>query len=147
MNTGDIFRLLAGRCKDTFLGVFPCDRLPAKLPARRPLLLVCNTEPHDKSGEHWIALCLTGDGHGEYFDSYGLPPKTMFKRFLEENCRKFVWNEMRLQSLITAFCGHYCVFYCLFRNLDYSLNSILKCFSDDTTVNDLFVHKFVCNNL
>jgi len=31
--------------------------------------------------------------------------------------------------------------------LDYSLNSIANCFSDDTMLNDTIVHKFVCENL
>ena len=48
-------------------GVFSSDRLPTK-----PRLLVCNTDPSDESGEHWIAIYVDDDGHyAEYFDSLG----------------------------------------------------------------------------
>ena len=41
-----------------FDGVFSSDRLPTK-----PRLLVCNTDPSDESGEHWIAIYVDDDGH------------------------------------------------------------------------------------
>lgn len=147
MNTSDLFRHLKKRCRGVLLGVFPADRLPRRISAKRPLMLVCNTDPHNKPGEHWIAMYLAEDGTGEYFDSFGetLPPT--FCDFLKLHCTNFVSNDRQLQSVLTRFCGHYCVFYCLYKMLGYSLNSIVNCFSDDTMLNDTIVHAFVCENL
>jgi hypothetical protein len=50
-----------------FQGVFSSDRLPSEL-----RLLVCNTDPHHRPGEHWICINVDVQGRGEYFDSFGL---------------------------------------------------------------------------
>ena len=73
----------------------------------------------------------------------------LFRAFLDKHCTKDNWilNELQLQSAISRFYGHYCVFYCLFKMLDYSMQSIVDCFSNDTALNDTIVHKFVCENL
>jgi hypothetical protein len=147
MNTSELFRHLAKRCQGLLLGIFAADRLPRRLPTKRPLLLVCNTDPHYKPGEHWIAMFLDSDGTGEYFDSFGRAPMPIFRKFLDGNCSSWTFNDEQLQSVLSRFCGHYCVFYCLFKRLRYSLNSIINCFSNDTMLNDTIVHNFVCENL
>ena len=147
MNTRDLFRHLSRRCNGQLMGIFPVDKLPWKLPNRRPLLFVCNTDPHDKPGEHWIVMYLDTDGRGEYFDSFGRSPSPIFKDYMDKHCVKWIYNDEQLQSAISRFCGHYCVFYCLFKILYYSMDSIVKCFSNDTALNDIIVHKFVCENL
>ena len=147
MNTRDLFRHLARRCQGELIGIFSADRLPRRLPARRPLLLVCNTDPHSKPGEHWIAMYLAKDGTGEYFDSFGRMPSPIFSDFLERHCVNYVFNDEQLQSVLSSFCGHYCIFYCLFKRLDYSMSSIVNCFSSDTMLNDTIVHKFVCRTI
>ena len=147
MNTSDLFRLLSKRCQGLLMGVYPSDRLPRDLPKKRPLLLVCNTDPSTKPGMHWVAIYVGSDGRGEYFDSLGQEPIYVFERFLDKHCANYVCNAVQLQSVISRFCGHYCVFYCLFKRLDYSMTSIVQCFTSDTALNDNIVHKFVCDNL
>ena len=147
MNTYDIFRLLGKRCKDSFLGVFAKDRLPSKLPPRRPLFMICNFDAHDKGGSHWIAMYVDEVGQGEYFDSFGRKPIDTFETFLNKNCSSWTYNDKQVQSVISKFCGHYCVFYCLFKDLRYDLSDIMKSFTTDTALNDMMVHKFVCENL
>ena len=147
MNTTNLLRHLLKRCQGLLIGIFAADKLPRRLPVRRPLLMVCNTDPHNKPGEHWIAMYLNKDGTGEYFDSFGGTPLPIFNDFLELHCSEYVFSNEQLQSVLSRFCGHYCVFYCLYKKLDYSLDSIVSCFSNDTTLNDTIVHKFVCENL
>ena len=145
MNTTDVFDKIKKRCGDEFLGVFACDRLPAHLPrGRRPLLLICNTDPHYKPGQHWIAICIDERSHGEYFDSYGREAPQIFRNFLNKNCIRWIRNNVRLQSAISSFCGHYCVFYCLLKHFRHDINSIIEYFTDDTALNDAAVHNFVC---
>ena len=145
MNSTKINELLSKRIGHQFLGVFSIDRLPARLPPRRPLLLVCNTDTHDKPGEHWVALYI--DRHGEFFDSFGQPPHQIFKRYLEKYCNSFVYSSRQLQSSISQYCGHYTVFYCLVKTLKYNLDDIVNSLTEDTNLNDTLVHNFVCIGL
>jgi len=145
MDANRIETLLRKRCGKTFLGVFAIDRLPRLLPPRRPLLLVCNTDPHDQPGEHWVVLYIAI--RGEYFDSLAEKPLHTFERYLDKNCNRWTMNCETLQSVMSSFCGHYCVFYCLFRCLNYDITHITNIFTSDTALNDYFVHKFVCDML
>ena len=144
MNAEKIHKLMSVKCPKSFYGLFARDCLPARLPKRRPLLLICNTDPHHKPGEHWIAIYIASD-HGEYFDSFGEPPVGIFERFLNRFVMNWTFNAVHLQSLMSQFCGHYCIFYCLFKHLDYNMKHITDCFISDTGVNDWMVHKFVCD--
>jgi len=56
MNSDEIDRFLRTRLRD-FDGVFSIDHLPDN-----PRLLVCNTDPSDKPGRHWIAIYVGDDG-------------------------------------------------------------------------------------
>src|SRR6267154_4705733 len=145
MDATKIKQLLAKRCGRAFMGVFPINKLPMKLPPRRPLLLVCNTDSSDKPGEHWGALYV--DKNGEFFDSYAEPPHRTFRLYLEKYCNSYVTNVKVIQSIISYSCGHYCVFYCLMKMLDYSMKDIEAAFSSDTYLNDNLIHRFVCHNL
>jgi len=145
MNTREINRLLHARCRESFLGTFASDRLPARLPARRPLFLVVNTDPHNRPGEHWIAIYVDSESKGEFFDSLCQPTPTKFANFLDKCCASWKTSSRQLQSAASRFCGHYCIFYCVFRSLGFSLNRIESCFTNDTGVNDVFVHGIICN--
>jgi len=145
MISSKIKSLLAKRCGKNFLGVFAADRLPRQLPPRRPLLLVCNTAPHRHSGEHWVAIFV--DVKGEFFDSFGAPPQQTFRQYLEKFCNSFTFNDKMLQSVISYHCGHFVVFYCLMKMLDYSVKEIGSAFSTDTALNCYIVDRFVCDFL
>jgi len=132
------------KCGPMFLGVFACDRLPTRLNIRRPLLMVCNTDPHYKSGEHWIVLYIEDSSYGEYFDSFGRPPSDIFRTFLDRQCARWIFNERHLQSAISNFCGHYCIFYCLHRSRNKNINAIGNLLTYDTGLNDYLVHNYVC---
>ena len=147
MNTAEISSILRRRCRNTFVGVFASDRLPSTLPAKRPLILVCNTDPHDKPGKHWVVLYLGREGKAEYFDSLHEAPPSVFKKYLEKNSASWTGCSRQLQSAASQFCGHYCIFYCLFRSLNYSMKALTSCFSHDTGMNDIFTHAFICKLL
>jgi len=144
MNSTDLDRLLRAPCRGHFVGVFAADRLPLHLPSRRLLMLVCNTDPHDRPGKHWIVIYADRDLRGEYFDSLGEPPPATFVRYMNRMCSTWITNDRQLQSAASRFCGQYCTFYCLFRSLDYSLKDIESCFGTDTGLNDVFVHAIIC---
>jgi hypothetical protein len=139
MNNIDIERILSSNT-DLFRGVFSCDTLPDN---RVRGLIVCNTDPHDKPGEHWIAMFVDPD-HGEYFDSFGRSPTKVFKDFMNRNCSHWIFNDKQLQSICSRFCGHYCVYYCLLKSRGLDLRRIVSSLTDDTGFNDVLVHAFIC---
>lgn len=146
MNSTQIERILKKKCGDRFLGVFAKDDLPTTLPALRPLVLVCNTDVKSRPGEHWISIYIGKDDCGEFFDSFGRSPETIFERFMNKHCINWIFNSRQLQSLVSYYCGHYCVLYCLYK-IKCPETSIINNFTTDTGVNDWFVHKFVCRLL
>ena len=84
---------------------------------------------------------------GEYFDSFAQEPDRFFVKFLDHFAPSWIQNKVPLQSMMSSFCGHYCIFYSLFKTLGYSMDDIINCFIPDTTVNDMMVHAFVCKYL
>lgn len=153
MNSSDIEFILKSlkTTRKIFLGVFACDTLP-KIVRRKPALLICNTQPMRKPGEHWIGIYISKYGYGEYFDSFGLPPHNYFiKKFLKQNCKKFKFNTKMIQSLFSHYCGHFCIMYAFYKSKFKSLEHFVKIFNNkNLTVNNAIVRNFfdiqVCKN-
>ena len=93
MNSLDIERILNANCLQ-FRGVYSSDTLPV---GDIKGLIVCNTDPHDKPGEHWVAMYFDGE-RGEYFDSFGRKPPKLFKDYMNKHCKQWIFNERQLQS-------------------------------------------------
>ena len=102
-----ILRVLRRHLKD-FDGVFSVDTLPDN-----PRLLVVNTDPAHRPGQHRIAIC-TKDGRREFFDSLGRRPSVDFERYMNRRCSTWIFNDRQLQSVTSKFCGHNCICYCIF---------------------------------
>ena len=149
MNGSRIEKILQkdAKCRAMFLGVFASDRLPKTFDKSKPALLVCNTDPHDKPGQHWIVLYIEDSTYGEYFDSFGEPPEAPFRTFLHRHCARWTYTDRNLQSVVSRFCGHYCIFYCIHRARNKTVNAIANMLTLDTGLNDYLVHNFVCNSL
>lgn len=140
-----IFQLAKHRARDvTFLGVFPKDRLPARIPSN-PSLLVANTDDHNKPGEHWIAIYFNPyNQHAEYFDSFGEPPLAEFQTYMLMHAKRVAFNERQIQSVMSAFCGHYVVLFCVHRSIGYDVNKFVGLFTSDYCFNDFLAHRMVC---
>jgi hypothetical protein len=124
-----------------FEGVFASDTLPHAL-HRRPSLLIVNTDPISKGGSHWLAIYISCEGKGEFFDSYGLPPYVpQIRSFLDKRCKSWRYNTVDLQAVNTTVCGQYCVMYLLFKAHGYSLFDFVKNFSNECLKNDETVHR------
>jgi len=139
MNTIQIERAL--RHINDFDGCYSIDTLPA-----HPRLLICNTDPSDKPGEHWICIGVRDD-IGEYFDSYGMSPNATLIRYMNSVCKHWTFNAKQLQSIISRVCAHYCIYYIVLKSKGFTMTDIVSSFSDDTSFNDCFVHAFVCLNI
>ena len=99
--TNQIFKLLAKRCKGTFLGLFARNKLPKVLPRGRNVSLIINTDPDFRRGQHWVAMHFKKNGTAEYFDSFGLPASVHppFERYFKKHCRKWITNNRQIQSV------------------------------------------------
>ena len=145
MDTLQIARLLAmdPNTASVFGGVVPRDGLPATIDAL-PIAFVCNTDDGDEPGEHWIALYLSSDGRGEYFCSYGLPPRhAAFRTFFNKHCSEWTHNSTRLQSPLSNVCGQYCVTYIMLRCNGSPMRTFVNAFHTDLIANDCRVFDWI----
>jgi hypothetical protein len=139
MNTSQIERLFEN--EPLFRGVYSSDNLPDK-----PGLLICNTDPSTKPGEHWISIYVDeSSGRGEYFDSFGRMPNEHFKLYMDTKCRIWTFNERQLQSVVTSLCGYYCCLYCKLKCRGWNMAKIVNLFTKDTGLNDSIVYRFLFN--
>ena len=115
----------------TFLGVFPSNRLPRRIPTY-PASLIANTDPASQPGEHWIAMYFPDKTKSEFFDSYGFPPSfysTHFTKYLSQGKKRTGRNKTSLQSLNSFACGYYCLYYLYFRTRGKSMKAIEQSFT------------------
>ena len=146
MNTLDIDRLMSNTAG--YRGTFSCDTLPSPLSSGdgRQRLMIVNTNPSDEPGEHWVALYVDSTGRrGEYFDSFGQRPATIFADYMNNSCSDYwTYNKRQLQSIVSRVCGYYCVYFCMLRSVGIDMFKIVNSFTSDTGFNDVLVHGFLC---
>ena len=135
MNTEEIERVLRRVRGKNFDGAFSADTLPEK-----PHLLVVNTDDSHSPGRHWVK-----NDYGEYFDSFGQPPTANFERYLNRHCQSWTFNRRQLQSVVSRFCGHYCIYYCMLSSRGVDMSKVVNSFTTDTGLNGILVHRFVCH--
>ena len=114
MNGTEIKQLLVKdwRVLRVFKGVFACDTLPQYIQQGKAHAFVINTDPAHKPGSHWVALYIDAFGSATYFDSMGLEPfKHDIYPFSKRNSFKLISNVMTIQSVISATCGLYCIYF------------------------------------
>ena len=123
---------------------YSSDMLPKILESWQPLVIVVNTDPSMQPGKHWICMFFDECGHGEFFDSFGQYPARVFERYMNKYCSVWSYNNKQLQSLISRFCGHYVIWFCVFKARKYSLTKLLRNVSSEPGLNDYLAHKLAC---
>jgi len=63
---------------------------------------------------------------------------------MNRQCRYWTFNDKKLQSVVSQFCGHYCICYWLYRINGIDMRKIVCSFTSDTALNDVLVHVLVC---
>ena len=136
-----------------FQGVFPSDCLRHLIP-KLPCAVVVNTDPSHRPGAHWVAIFISKNGVGDYFDSYGLPPSATpdIEKFLNRHCVQHQSNNVSLQGLFSTVCGQYTVFFLLHRCRGIEITQITGWFTrqprmNDEMVNDFITRRFSCVNI
>lgn len=133
MNNTEILRQLKGYKR--FIGVFPCDLLPALKPGQA---MIVNTDPHDKPGQHWVAFYMSEDLTLEYFDSFGLPPLvSQFRKYINRGAHKiFSYSTVQLQHNNSETCGKHCIAFVKHRLNNQSFIHLLAHFTKSLASND-----------
>ena len=144
LNTLDILKLISNDqvARLVFLGVFARDKIPLKI--KYPSCFIINTHTSSKQGEHWLSIYYNKNGEAEFFDSYGNHPSYyQLESYLDKTSSKWTYNRKQIQSVISDFCGHYCVLFILHKCRNMSLDTFISKFSDSTIENDLLMLMFL----
>ena len=139
MNNVQIETILSSRPENHrhFRGVFASNTLPLKPSANSSY--ICNLDPIQEPGSHWVAFFVPPRGPIEYFDSYGLELPPIFHHFVGSS--DYITNTCFLQDPLSAVCGQYCIYYVWQRGLTKTMNKVLSIFQPDSHfTNDLLVN-------
>lgn len=131
----------------SFLGVVPCDHLPRDI-RHVPAMLVVNTEPSNAAGAHWLAIYITAERQGYFFDSYGNPPTysefpVSIQQFLDHSCSDVVYSTQQIQDHLSTACGQHCLFFLFNMQKGVSYHKFLRMFGANLPRNDKKVYDFV----
>ena len=102
-----------------WLGLFARDKLTDLTQLKRYVVVVFNTDPHVKPGQHWLAIYRSCNWHLECFDSFGMPP------FYYKLSTLFVYFYISLQSFSSALCGNYAIYFIFLRSRNVLFNKII----------------------
>jgi len=76
---------------------------------RRNKFYIINLDNTNGIGTHWTCLS-TFDNYIYYFDSFGLPPPTIIKKFTNSiGEKKLYYNDYQYQSENSTICGWFCI--------------------------------------
>jgi hypothetical protein len=102
--------------------------------SKKPLLLICNTDPAWLPGKHWVGFYFPKNGEAEFFDSFGHSPDFYnqdFESFLMNNSQNgcYFTNTCQLQRNGSNVCGLYCILYVLSKYKNESYKSFVEEFN------------------
>jgi hypothetical protein len=106
-----------------FIGVFPLDKLPARL--KSPSNFIVNSHTHNLPGEHWLAVSYKKEGVVYAFDSFGRYYPHIMRNYLQRLKRHCAvhFNLEKLQEPYEKNCGLYCIAWLIYINMPSSLSA------------------------
>jgi hypothetical protein len=73
-------------------------------------ILVGNTDPDQRMGQHWVAIYIDFNSKGEYYDPTGRPPfLRAYVNIMKKHCHTWTYNTVRIQEEGPSVCGHHCI--------------------------------------
>jgi len=133
----------------SFSGVFAIDELPQNIPIRH--FVIFNLSEKHLPGSHWAVILRSSANQLELFNSLGqqnlnyVTPYLKFQKHFTIN-----YNEKAVQSVSSKFCGYHCIYFVIFRilNFDMSFEHVLEdiFYSNSLIKNDNIVSQF-CHNI
>lgn len=125
-----------------FLGVFPINRLPQRLP-NLPVLFILNTNTDNLPGQHWKAVYVSQKGEGEVFDSLASTVSLVLQHWMNTFTKKWTVSTLTLQNPLSPSCGAYVLYYVLTRLKHVSFDSFNAMFSNNVLDNDKRMEYFM----
>lgn len=98
--------------------------------------------------KHWTSLFIK-DGHGFYFDSYGV----IYPREVKIFCNNIIYSDDTIQSLNSILCGYYCLYFLYWMtnkfqgDMKYTFNLFRSKFKDNEKANNKILQKLIKNIL
>lgn len=123
------------KTKNAFLGVFPINHLPQRLP-HFPVLFIINTNTSNLPGQHWKAIYVSKRREGEVFDSLASPVSLILEHWMNTFTRKWTISTLTLQNPLSPSCGAYVLYFIMSRLNHSSLQSCIAPFSSNVIDND-----------
>lgn len=126
MDSNEIYVLVEKLKIINFLGVFAVDELH-RITKDCEGVFIFNTDPSYKTGQHWIAVCVSKN-HVFYFDPLAAfehatnEIQTFFKRF----DKHLIFNNLRIQSYDSSKCGIHCLVFCFIMSIKPTLRTYTK---------------------
>ena len=130
-----------------FDGIYSSDTLNEI--REKPSLIICNTDPSDKPGEHWV-LFFFSENSVDFFDSLGRDIKyygSVFLHFIANFVDNYEQSLQRLQPIDSDLCGQYCLYYAFAKCNGLSMDEIIYSMPNNEYVVN-FVNKlfYICPN-
>jgi hypothetical protein len=144
MNTVQINNALKSQpvTKSFFNGIYSYDTL-LKI-KKKPKLVICNTDPSYKIGEHWV-LFFFNRNVVEFFDSMGKNISFYGKNFvifIRRFAKYYKQNKSKVQPVKSNLCGHYCLYFSYLRCKGFSMEFILKTIPNYKKIKIYVMNKF-----
>lgn len=125
-----------------FDGIFSSDTL--KDIKIKPDLIICNTDPSDKPGEHWV-LFFFSENSVDFYDSLGREITyygSVFTDFIKNFALDYKQCLSRTQPLKSDLCGQYCLYYALAKCNGLSMEEIVHNIPDYRYIVDVVNRNF-----
>jgi len=144
MDARDLDGILSGH--PGYLGVLPINhvRKPRKL-SENVYFCICNSDPCDKSGQHWLALFFFKKArrwHGASTLTHTGHPQKILVQLFTNLCFKGRYNIPPLQEINTSVCGYYCLYFLHHRLRGESAQDIIHRLFNFGSERDIFVYNF-----
>ena len=128
MNTKQLWQSLTNNCRTVnyFNGVYSYNNLGEI--TKRPKLIICNTDPSYRSGEHWVLFLFNNDNSVDFFDSMGKEPGFYgleFTNLIEKYSNYFYMIDYQIQPIDSNLCGFYCLSYAYLKCVNLSFKKSL----------------------
>lgn len=131
-----------------FLKVCSIDQIPSEIPIKHFVLF--NLSKQHEEGSHWALLLRYSKHKLEIFNSLGSDNLNYLNGYLQfDKHFKIDFNKKSVQSLTSTYCGFFCIYFAIFRilNFDMTMEHVLEdIFTSNLIKNDLIVSQF-CNNI
>ena len=127
MNTKQLWNALSLNplTNNYFDGIYLSDTLNEI--REKPNLIICNTDPSNKPGEHWV-LFFFNENSVDFFDSLGRDIKyygSIFFDFIANFAYDYKQCLTRTQPIDSDLCGQYCLYYTFAKCNGLSMDKII----------------------